>query len=115
MVREFPPSILVLLVMVLSLHTTVDAECLDPEITLMAGKSDGFTLPTETVRPSRELLSYVKSSWPQTGTRQFDRAGVNNALIHTFSGWAGAVCGASLEIGLLAQSDPLVDNDSIRL
>jgi hypothetical protein len=53
--------------------------------------------------------------WPQPTTRWFDTGGNNAALIHTFEGWRGPVCGATLELRLRAQSSALSTNDSIRL
>jgi hypothetical protein len=91
------------------------ADCPGAEITLHAGLEDEFALPPEPTAPSPELLSYMEEFWPQPPTRQFDTPGNDLALIHTFTGWSGPVCGAMLKIRLAAQSSGLSSNDGIWL
>lgn len=84
-------------------------------IQVMAGENDDFALPTEPTQPSSRLLSYTQQYWPVPVTRQFDAMGTDAALIHTFSGWKGPVCGATLTLHLHAGSSYLSINDSVRM
>lgn len=91
------------------------AQCERPTV-LTAGTPDAFALPYEDPSPSAHLVDYTSKFWlGQTTTRRFDMVATNAALIHTFTGWKGPVCGATLEIRLLGGDDPLSYNDSVRL
>lgn len=80
-----------------------------------AGEDDNFALPTEPTQPSDRLLSYTQQYWPVPATRRFDVTGTDVALIHTFSGWKGPVCGATLTLHLHAGPSLLSNNDSVRM
>jgi len=115
--RELVAAIcLVALASMLAGQTGVaSAECPGTELPFPAGVPDEFALPTEPTDPSPALVSYTEEFWPQPTTRLFDAGGNDHALIHTFSGWPGPVCGARLEIRLAGQSSSLSTNDSVRL
>jgi hypothetical protein len=91
------------------------ADCPGAEILFPAGLEDEFAPPPEPTDPSPEFLSYMDEFWPEPPTRQFDTPGNDLALIHTFTGWSGPVCGARLKIRLAAQSSGLSSNDGIWL
>lgn len=90
------------------------AQCPAP-MEVVAGAPDEFMLPVEPSYPSARLLDYTSRFWPQRTVRLFDTVGIDIALVHTFTGWQGRVCGAALEIRLRCGPDPLSTNDSIRL
>lgn len=91
------------------------AQCPGAEMPVPAGVADEFAYPAEPAVPSPAFLAYMMAIWPQPLTRQFDTQGSDEALIHSFAGWEGPVCGARLEIRLAASWDEQSFNDSIRL
>jgi hypothetical protein len=94
---------------------TAGAQCNRPTV-LTAGTHDGFAFPYEAPSPSPQLVDYTSQFWVgQTTDRQFDGVATNAALIHTFEGWRGNVCGATLEIRLRGGESLLSYNDSVRL
>jgi len=94
--------------------TSAPAECDESDV-YIAGVPDNFEHPAEPSFPSLELVTYAKTSWPQLIHRRFDDDLTDVALIHTFSGWKGSVCGATLEIRLRAGGNVMSTNDSVRL
>ena len=85
------------------------------ELVFTAGIPDGFQYPSERPIPSAEFFAWLVTTWPQPITRQFDDGGGDRALVHTFRGWVGDVCGATLELRLRATNTLAVDNDTVRL
>jgi len=106
---------LVVLTLSTGLLGVARAQCSGAQESFPAGIADEFTLPAEPTAPSSAYLNYMTNFWPQPVTRQFDDTGTDVALIHSFQGWQGSVCGAHLEIRLAAGSSSLTSNDSIRL
>lgn len=90
------------------------AKCLR-DIHLVAGVEDDFALPAEPTQPAADLVAYTQKWWPLPATRQFDTEATDLALIHTFTGWQGPICGATLELHLHGGPSTLSSNDSIRL
>ena len=95
--------------------TKSHAACPGIELPFPAGVPDEFALPTEPTAPDPAYEAYMQGIWPQPPTRQFDGTGIDETLIHTFSGWIGPVCGARLEIRIRGDDSALSDNDSVRL
>lgn len=112
--RPLAISLAFSLVLALSLQPAL-ADCDGVETVIPAGVPDSFTPPSEPTTPSWEFLTYMQQHWPQPPSRQFDDLGADWTLIHTFSGWSGPVCGATLEIRLAASTSSLSFNDSVRL
>lgn len=116
--RVFCFPLLALLLLAIDLATPPApalAECDGVETVIPAGVADDFAPPSEPTTPSWEFLAYMQQHWPQPPNRQFDDLGADYTLIHTFTGWSGSVCGATLEIRLAASSSSLSSNDSVRL
>ena len=90
------------------------AICPGLEIPILAGEPDDFALPTEPTLQSPEYADFLTNYWLYQGDRVFDETGIDLALGHSFVGWMGAICGATLEFRVHADGS-LSDNDSVRL
>jgi hypothetical protein len=90
------------------------ADCPGLEVPILAGLPDGFALPTEPTQQSPAYADFLANYWIYQGDRVFDETGIDLALGHSFAGWMGAVCGATLEFRARADGS-LCTNDSVRL
>lgn len=71
------------------------SRCENPEtVTFLAGAVDNFALPAEPTAPSAELAAFL----PGVPQRNFDAAGTDLHLKHTFSGLPTGICGARLTV-----------------
>jgi hypothetical protein len=84
------------------------------EVPLLAGQPDDFIPPPEPTDQSPDYADFLQNVWIYQGDRIFDETGIDAALGHSFAGWMGAVCGATLELKVRAFSGSC-DNDSFRL
>jgi hypothetical protein len=99
-----------------SMSTAVaQAECPGGEQSIPAGIPDDYAPPVEPTDPSPQYVAYMEGVWPHGVTRPFDERTYGLALIHSFRGWEGPVCGAHLEIALEAGQYSETSNDSVRL
>jgi hypothetical protein len=100
--------------LVLSFPAAAAADCPGMEIPVLAGLPDDFAYPTEPTQQSPAFADFLTNYWLYQGDRIFDEVGYNLALGHSFTGWMGAVCGATLEFHARADGSQCT-NDSIRL
>ena len=98
----------------LALPGSALADCPGLEIPLLAGTPDGFAPPTEPTQQSPAYADFLANYWIYQGDRVFDQTGIDLALGHSFVGWMGAVCGATVEFRVHADGSAS-DNDSVRL
>ena len=97
----------------LLLPIAVEADCPGAELTFKAGVSDDFAPPTEPTYQSPKYSHFLSTYWVGQGDRVFDETGIDLALGHTFEGWKGNVCGATLEFHIDGELEFMVEDDTL--